>query len=125
MLAGMALLAVPAAAAAPSGVAALGKLQKGRWQVRELDGAVSPANICLGDPEQLVRFAHRAGPSCELEILHNGAAAATVQYRCGARGFGYSAVRVETPRSVRIDTQGFANGGPFSYKLEARRLGAC
>jgi len=124
-LAGIALLAVPAYAAAPSGVIALAKLQKGKWQVRELDGAVPGAAICLGNPEQLVRFAHRTAPGCTQEIFHNGAASATVQYTCGARGFGHSAVRVETPRSVRIDSQGFTDGHPFSFKLEARRVGAC
>jgi hypothetical protein len=124
VLAGIASLALPAHAASPS-VDALGKLEKGRWLVRELNGATQPAALCIGDPAMLLRFEHRGDPSCAPEVLASGAASRTVQYRCGARGFGYSHLRVETPRSVRIDTQGFSNGRPFSYRLEARRTGAC
>lgn len=124
VLTGIALFAIPAEAAAPV-IAALAKLQRGKWQVRELDGATPAANICIGDPDQLIRFAHRVGPLCNTEILHNGATAATVQYSCPGRGFGHSALRVLTPRAVRIDSQGFSNGRPFSYQLDARRIGAC
>jgi hypothetical protein len=124
-LAGLALLAIPAGAAAPSGFAAFAKLQPGKWQVRELDGATPPANICLGNPEQLLRFEHRTGAPCKMEVLHNDPAGLTVQYSCPGRGFGHSALRVLTPRAVRIDSQGFSKGLPFSYKLDARRIGAC
>jgi hypothetical protein len=106
-------------------IGALTKLEKGLWQVRALDGGTSPAAICLGNPAVLLRFEHRAAGSCSWEVVESGAAAATVQYSCGGRGFGYSQLRVETPRSVRIDTQGWSNGRPFSYRLEARRVGAC
>ena len=124
ILAGIAALAVPAFAASPA-LDALTKLEKGRWQVRDLDGATPPASVCLGDPAVLLRFEHRAEPSCAIELLDSKAASRTVQYRCSTRGFGHSHLRVETPRSVRIDTQGFSNGRPFSYRLEARRIGAC
>jgi hypothetical protein len=124
ILAGIALLALPAHAAAPA-IAALNTLEKGRWQVRELDGATTPAALCLGNPEVLVRFPHRGDPLCALEVLASGPAAATVQYSCKGRGFGHSHLRVETPRSVRVDTQGFRAGRPFSHRLEARRTGAC
>jgi hypothetical protein len=124
ILAGIASMALPAHAAAPA-LEALAKLEKGRWQVRELDGATPPAAMCLTSPGVLLRFEHRAAPSCSWEVVENAAGSATVQYSCGGRGFGYSHLRVETPRSVRIDTQGFSNGRPFSYRLEARRTGAC
>jgi hypothetical protein len=126
ILAGAAFLALPATVALSSGIAALGTLEKGRWQVREMDGAVPQAAICLGDPAQLLQFAHRGGGgACRSEILESAGNSATVQYRCPRRGFGHSHIRVETPRSVRVETQGLRNGRPFSYRLEAQRVGAC
>ncbi len=123
LLAGIAA-AIPAMALAAAAIPALSKVERGRWEVRELDNAVPAASLCLGDPAQLLRFGHR-GSSCPLEVLESGASAATVQYSCPGRGFGHSHVRVETPRLMRVDTQGLSNGRPFSYRLEARRTGAC
>jgi hypothetical protein len=124
ILGGIGLLALPAYAAAPS-LAALGKLEKGRWQVRELDNATPATSLCIGDPEVLLRYEHRSFPACTSEVLDSAPAAGTIQYSCKGRGFGHSHLRVETPRTVRVDTQGFSNGRPFSYRLEARRTGAC
>ena len=121
LLAVIALAALPAAAA---GVTALSKIERGLWHVRELDAAVAPASLCIGDTNALVQFEHRAA-ACPSEIVDDGAEAATVQYSCPGRGFGHTHVRVETPRLVRIDTQGLSNGRPFSYRLEARRVGGC
>jgi hypothetical protein len=125
MLAGIALSAVPAFALATIGVGPREKIEAGRWQVRELDNGVAATTVCLGDPAQLVRFEHRRTSGCLSQVLASGEKHATVQYSCRGRGYGHSAVRVETPRSVRIDTQGLSNGRPFSYRLEAQRVGAC
>lgn len=124
ILAGIASLALPAFAAAPPGDP-LSKLEKGRWQVRELEGATPAASLCIGDPAVLLRFEHRGERSCSTEVLASGATSRTAQYTCRGRGFGHSHLRVETPRSVRVDSQGFSKGRPFSYRLEARRTGAC
>jgi hypothetical protein len=139
MLAAAALAAAPAivfavaagggkpTAATPSAqakVAALAGIEPGRWQVRDLDAAMAPASICIGDPQVLVRFEHRAS-DCPAEVVEQGAGAATVQYSCAGQGFGHSKVRVQTPRLVRVDTQGLSGGRPFSYRLEAQRTGSC
>jgi hypothetical protein len=124
ILGGIAWLALPAYAAAPL-PAALSKLEKGRWQVRELDNATAATSLCIGDPEVLLRFEHRSFPACTSEVLDSAPASGTIQYSCEGRGFGHSHLRVETPRTVRVDTQGFSSGRPFSYRLEARRTGAC
>jgi hypothetical protein len=50
---------------------------------------------------------------------------AVVEYHCGAAGFSRSQVDVITPRSLRIDTQGISAQEPFSYVLQARRVGDC
>lgn len=122
--AGVALMALTANAAAPV-IDALSELEKGRWQVRELQGEIPPSSLCLRNPTTLLLYAHRGEPGCSSEVLEAGADAVTVQYSCRARGFGHSRLRIETPRSVRVDTQGFRNGRPFAYRLEARRTGAC
>ena len=124
VLAAAALAAAPAYAFVSMRVAALSKIERGRWHVRELDSAVAPATICLGDPAQVLRFAHR-NASCQADVFEDGASGATIQYSCPGRGFGHTHVRVETPRAMMIDTQGLSNGRPFSYRLEARRVGAC
>ena len=125
IVAGIAAAAVPAYAVATISVGALRKLESGRWQVRELDAAVAPTTVCLGDPRQLVQFEHRGTARCSSQILDSSEATATVQYSCAGRGYGHSSIRVQTPRTVRIDTQGLSNGRPFAYRLEASRVGAC
>jgi hypothetical protein len=123
VLAGAAL-AVPLAAAASGEIAALKGLERGRWQVRDLDSGQARPAVCLGNPAQFVQLEHEGGP-CPTELIENGSVTATVQYSCSARGFGHTHVRVETPRLIRIDTQGLSKGRPFSYRLEAKRVGKC
>ena len=119
-----ALCATPASALLSMHVAALSKIERGRWHVRELESAVEPATFCLGDPWQVLRFAHR-NARCTADVFEDGVKGATIQYSCPGRGFGHTYVRVETRRSMLIDTQGLSNGRPFSYRLEARRVGPC
>ncbi len=121
-LAGLFAVAAPVFALSVPKLEALAKLEPGRWQLRELDGPAR--SICLADPAALVQLEHE-GVSCEKEVLASEAGAATVEYTCPGRGFGRTSIRVETPRLARIDTQGFADGRPFAYRVEARKLGAC
>jgi hypothetical protein len=119
-----AMLAGPVYAAVTAGVGVLSALERGRWTLRDLDSGQSRAPVCLGSGVEFVQPEHE-GPACPQEIVEDGSAAATVQYSCSGRGFGHTHLRVETPRMVRIDTQGLKNGKPFSYRLEAKRVGAC
>lgn len=122
-LAGVIAAAAPVFAFAPPVVEALAGIDRGRWQVSDSQGAEA-RSICLGDPAALLQLEHR-GADCPLEVLASGPGTATVQYSCPGRGFGHTSIRVETPRLVRIDTQGLADGRPFAYRAEARRVGAC
>ena len=122
-LAGVFAIAAPVFALALPDLEALAKLERGRWQIIDKPGAAA-RSICLGDPVALVQLEHR-GASCGREVLASEASAATVQYTCPGRGFGHTSIRVETPRLARIDTQGLADGRPFSYRVEARRVGGC
>ena len=121
-LAGLFAVAAPVFAFALPNVDAFAKIERGRWQLRGADG--EPRSICLGDPAVLVQLEHQ-GVRCEHEVLASDASGATVQYSCPARGFGHTSIRLETPRLARIDTQGLVDGRPFSYRVEARKVGTC
>ena len=121
-LAGLLAVAAPVFAFALPDVEALSKLERGRWQLRGSDG--EPRSICLRDPAALIQLEHE-GVSCKHEVVASEAGGATVQYSCPGRGYGHTGIRVETPRLARIDTQGLIDGRPFSYRVEARKVGTC
>jgi hypothetical protein len=115
-------VAAPVFAFALPDLEPLSQLERGRWQLR--DSAGQSRSICLGDPAVLIQLEH-SGVSCEREILASEKGGATVQYSCPGRGFGHTSICIETPRLARIDTQGLVDGRPFSYRAEARKVGAC
>ncbi|HEX8126983.1 MAG TPA: hypothetical protein VF548_15515 [Allosphingosinicella sp.] len=121
-LAGLLAVASPVFAFALPGLESFARLEQGRWQLRDPAGA--PRSICLRDPAAFVQLEH-AGISCEQEVVAGDKAGATVQYSCPGRGYGHTSIRIETPRLARIDTQGLIDGRPFSYRVEARKVGAC
>ena len=119
LLAGAA--AVPAQA--PS-LAMLDQLEKGSWDLRERDGQGAVRTACLGDARSLIQINHmRTG--CSRYVIEDGASEVTVHYTCPGAGHGRTTIRRETNRLVQIDTQGIANGAPFSHAIEARRTGVC
>jgi hypothetical protein len=117
-------LLLPAQSAATGELAALAQLQHGRWLLRAVDGGTPTRAICLGDARVLLRLEH-AGPGCKQSVVSSDSRSATVHYVCDGRGFTQTTLKVETPRLARIDTQGFVNNHPFSYRIEATRTGAC
>ena len=122
-LAGICAAATPLLAFALPRLEAFSGLERGRWEIREAAGG--PARfVCFRDPVALVQLEHRE-QSCAHEVLASESSAATVQYTCQGRGFGHTSIRVETPRIARIETQGLIDGRPFSYRVEARRVGGC
>jgi hypothetical protein len=124
MLAGFgAGLAVPAAAHRPA-LAMLNGLDAGRWEVRVRDTGGRIERICLPNAQRLIQLRH-PGDSCDRLIVDDGATEVTVQYTCRGRGYGRTHIRRETSRLVQIDTQGIAEGLPFSFTAEARRIGDC
>lgn len=95
----------------------------GEWEVgRTANGRGE--RVCLSDPAMLMQWEHR-GKACDRTILGSAMDRAEVSYTCSASNFGTSRVRVITPRSVKIDTQGISGGLPFGYVVHARRLGDC
>jgi hypothetical protein len=103
----------------------LAELERGLWQLRDQESnAVRPQPICLGSPKLLLQIEHRGRP-CSHLLVAQDERSATVHYTCPSSGYGQTLLKLETPRLAQIDTQGIVDGRPFSYRLEARRIGAC
>jgi len=104
-------------------LAMLNELDAGRWELRVRDDG-SVERLCLPDVKRLIQLRHPAD-ACERLIVTDAASEVTVQYTCRGRGYGRTHIRRETSRLVQIDTQGIADGLPFAFAAEARRVGDC
>ena len=57
-------------------------------------------------------------------MITNDTNTTTLHYAC--RGsHGQTTVKVATPRSFNLETQGIINGAPFEDEYEARLIGSC
>ena len=112
----------PGGSAAPLSLTALQQLEAGLWQL-DVKGR-APRQICIADPVTLVQVEHDQ-PGCSRFVIANGPKSSTVHYSCQRTGWGRTTVRVETPRTAVIQTQGISRNAPFDYIVEARRIGAC
>ena len=121
-LAGLIAVAAPVFAFAEADLETLIRLEPGRWELRDAVGA--SRSICLRDLGPLVQLEH-SGVGCDQEVVASDKSGATVQYSCPGHGYGHTSIRVETPRLARVDTQGLVDGRPFSYRVEARKVGSC
>lgn len=113
--------AVPAQA--PS-LAMLDGLEKGSWQLRERGNDAVLQTFCVGDARRMIQIQHPRA-NCSRYIIEDTPKSVTVHYTCPGAGHGRTSIRSETNRLVQIDTQGIADGKPFSQAIEARRAGAC
>jgi hypothetical protein len=101
---------------------ALGGLEHGQWQLRNAEGELR--RLCLGNPATLIQIMH-GNTQCEHFVMENTQRSATVRYTCPSHGHGRTTISVDTPRVINLETQGVANGAPFSEQFEGRRIGAC
>ncbi len=116
-------LAPATAAAVPAmSLTALKELEPGLWQL-EIKGH-APRLSCIAETTALVQIEHDQ-PNCSRFVIANEAKSATVHYSCQRAGWGRTTVRVETPSSAAIRTQGISHNQPFDYSVQARRVGAC
>lgn len=116
-------MAVPAAGQKVP-LAMLDLLERGRWELRMRDGAGTIQSICLSDGRRLIQLRHPLN-TCERFVVDDEASDVTVQYTCRGRGYGRTHIRRETARLVQIETQGIADGLPFNFVAEGRRVGDC
>jgi len=107
----------------PAILTALKGIEQGQWQLKEADGG-GVQTLCIANPASLLQIRH-GNAQCSHFVVENSAQVATIHYTCPGRGYGRTTVSVETPRLVRVDTQGVLDGAPFSDELEGRRTGAC
>jgi hypothetical protein len=117
------VLAAPALGAGSS-LAMLDQLEAGRWEIRSREPGTQPQRICISSGHRLLQLRH-PDMACERFVVQDSASEVVVQYTCKGRGYGRTHIRRETARLVQIDSRGIANGLPFEFTAEARRLGDC
>ncbi len=125
--AGFAAAALAGASAVPAeapSLAMLDQLEKGGWQLRERGNQAVKQTMCFGDARRMIQIFHPRA-NCSRYIIEDTPKSVTVHYTCPGAGHGRTTIRSETNRLVQIDTQGIADGKPFSQAYEARRSGAC
>lgn len=120
--AGLLALAAPAGGTGRS-LAMLDQVEGGRWEMRERSGSLLQ-RLCVPDGRHLIQLRH-PGVQCDTIVIEDEPARVVVQYICQGRGYGRTRVRRETNRLVQIDSQGIAQGLPFDFSVEARRVGEC
>jgi hypothetical protein len=124
--AGVALLVLAGGASAqrdPAALTAMRGIEQGLWQLKERgDGSVS--KLCVRNPAMLLQLRH-GGAQCSHFVVENATRSATIHYTCPGHGYGRTTVSVETPRLVKVETQGVIDGAPFASELEGRRTGVC
>lgn len=120
--AGGAAVALPATAQAPS-LSMLDRLDRGEWTVR-IRGSGEQKRVCLRTGRELIQLRH-TGSACSRYVVEDRAGQVTVQYSCTGNGYGRTSIRRESGALAQIESQGIADGKPFEFTAEARRVGAC
>lgn len=115
--------AVPVAGQGPQ-LAMLDQLDSGRWVLRMREPGAPSEALCVASGRRLIQLRH-PDASCDKVVVQDSPSEVTVQYTCRGRGYGRTHIRKETNRLVQIDSQGIANGLPFEFNAEARRVGDC
>lgn len=102
-------------------LAALAQIERGEWTLRASDG--STRSICVTDPRVLLQLRDRSG-GCTNFVVENGASTGRITFSCPT-GKSDTRITVETPRLIRLETQGISRGLPFTEEYEGRRTGVC
>ncbi|WP_254913931.1 hypothetical protein [Sphingobium sp. Z007] len=111
----------PAPAVKPQ---ALRALETGQWELRGRGEGAEVRKLCVSDLRQLLQVQHGKA-LCRSFTISDSADAVSVTYDCAAAGNGRTDLRVETNKLVQIRSQGIAQGAPFAFDTEGRRVGAC
>jgi len=115
-------LALIGAAPAKDQPLVLGGLEPGNWKLRELGGAAR--ELCITDPASLLQIQHGMA-NCSRLLIDDAPRAATVHYSCPGAGHGRTVLKLETPRSLLLETQGIDHGEPFEQRYQGTRTGDC
>lgn len=82
------------------------------------------SKLCFRDLRQLIQLRH-ADLTCDHLLLENASQSLIVQYTCPGRGFGRTHILRESAQLIQMETQGVADGLPFEFAAEGRRVGEC
>jgi hypothetical protein len=99
-------------------------VQPGLWEISHDATGHGAKRACLADMVLLATYAH-AGDRCQRTYLVNSPARLVLALECGEGDFGRSEITVTTPRSLKLETQGFHKGEPYDFTVYARRVGGC
>lgn len=102
----------------------LDHLDSGNWELRFRDAKADTQRICLDNGRKLIQLRHNS-LRCSSIIVEDRETEITVQYTCPGQGYGRTTIRWESSRLVQVQSQGIAEGLPFAFTAEARRIGAC
>lgn len=114
----------PTLAAQRPSLAMLDLLQPGQWEVRDRDLSGGRSRICIESGRRLIQIRHMR-EACRSFTVQDTADAVTVHYTCPGNGYGQTSVRFESAQLVQLETQGIAQGLPFNFRAEVRRVGTC
>ncbi len=117
-------LALAAGALAAQTTPSLTGVAGGLWELSGVPGSKSAVKQCVADPVELA-FAEHHGAVCTHQVLDDSGDILRIGYQCGAGGYGQATIKTITPRSLRVDVQGIAAGGPYAYVMQAHRAGDC
>ena len=110
-------------AAAPT-LKAMRTVAPGNWSIRSPGSPEAARETCVSDTAVLFRLRLRAA-QCSRFVIEDTPRIATVHYTCPGAGHVRTTVHVDTPRTLRIESEGIIDGMPFADAFEARRLGNC
>ena len=111
-----------AAAPMQRDAAALGRIEHGKWQLKQPDGTARTQ--CMAAASAWVQIRH-PGLQCQQVVISGQGDKVTMGYNCPGHGNGQTTISVETPRLVRVETSGVVDGAPFQDEYEARKIGPC
>lgn len=124
LLAAAAFLASGSALYAATAPKALEGVSGGLWELDGLPGAKVAPKRCIADPLKIALVEHK-GAKCSETVLGEQGSTVRVSYQCGAAGFGQGSIKHITPRALRVEVSGIADGAPYGYVMQARRVGDC
>lgn len=105
-------------------LAMLDRIDPGRWELRPRMTGGASETLCIASGRKLIQLRH-PNSTCESYVVDDGTSDVTVQYTCRGHGYGRTHVRRESARLIQIESQGIADGFPFDFAMEGRRIGEC
>ncbi|MDO7842576.1 DUF3617 domain-containing protein [Sphingomonas immobilis] len=116
--------ALTAAAPASAPLVALSRIEPGLYQLKEVGSSAPPKSLCIANAAVLIQLEH-PDANCSRFVIDDTPDSATVHYTCPGSGHGRTVVKIATPRSFDLETQGIVNRAPFDIDMQGRRVGDC